>query len=114
MAINWEDLPDLILHVRKEYFDQIKSGPKTEEYRLIKPYWTQRLCGPPGGAAHYRYVRVFCGYPSKDHKEKQIVFAYDGYTTPTITHKEFGDLPVQVYAIRLIQKLRRDNPALSQ
>jgi ASC-1-like (ASCH) protein len=30
---------NLFLHVRKEYFDQIKSGEKKEEYRLIKPYW---------------------------------------------------------------------------
>ena len=34
-----------ILHlvVKKKWFDQIKSGEKTIEYREEKPYWTKRL-----------------------------------------------------------------------
>src|SRR5690625_6384572 len=33
----------LKLTVKKEWFDFIKSGEKTEEYREIKPYWVERL-----------------------------------------------------------------------
>ena len=35
----------LILHLtlNKQWFDMIESGIKTEEYRLIKDYWTSRL-----------------------------------------------------------------------
>ena len=33
----------LKLTVKKEWFDLIKSGEKTEEYREIKPYWVERL-----------------------------------------------------------------------
>ena len=33
----------LILPIKKEWFDKIKSGEKTEEYREIKPYWIKRL-----------------------------------------------------------------------
>lgn len=33
----------LILTVCKEWFDMIVSGEKTEEYRVIKPYWASRL-----------------------------------------------------------------------
>lgn len=33
----------LKLTVTKEFFDLIKSGEKSEEYREIKPYWVERL-----------------------------------------------------------------------
>lgn len=33
----------LKLTVKKEWFDLIKSGKKTEEYREIKPYWLVRF-----------------------------------------------------------------------
>ncbi len=33
----------LILPIKKKWFDMIKSGEKKEEYREIKPYWTNRF-----------------------------------------------------------------------
>lgn len=33
----------LNLVITKKWFDMIKSGEKTEEYREIKPYWVARL-----------------------------------------------------------------------
>ena len=33
----------LTLSVRKQWYDMIVSGEKTEEYREIKPYWMNRL-----------------------------------------------------------------------
>lgn len=33
----------LTLTVSKEWFSRILSGEKTEEYRVIKPYWVSRL-----------------------------------------------------------------------
>lgn len=33
----------LHLTLKKKWFDLIKQGKKTEEYREIKPYWTIRL-----------------------------------------------------------------------
>lgn len=33
----------LKLTLKKKWFDLIKSGLKTEEYRDIKPYWDKRL-----------------------------------------------------------------------
>lgn len=33
----------LKLTIKKDWFDKIKSGEKTEEYREIKPYWIDRL-----------------------------------------------------------------------
>lgn len=33
----------LYLTLKKQWFDLINSGIKTEEYREIKPYWIKRL-----------------------------------------------------------------------
>lgn len=33
----------LRLPVKTEYFNQIKAGNKTEEYREVKEYWRKRL-----------------------------------------------------------------------
>lgn len=33
----------LHLSLKKEFYNLIESGVKTEEYREIKPYWVQRL-----------------------------------------------------------------------
>ena len=34
----------LDLPLKKEWYEMIESGIKTEEYREIKPYWIKRLC----------------------------------------------------------------------
>lgn len=33
----------LTFNLKKEWFEKIKSGEKTHEYREIKPYWTRRI-----------------------------------------------------------------------
>lgn len=33
----------LDLPLKKEWYNMIESGVKTEEYRLVKPYWCKRL-----------------------------------------------------------------------
>lgn len=33
----------LTFNLKKQWFDKIKSGEKTHEYREVKPYWTRRL-----------------------------------------------------------------------
>ena len=33
----------LILPIKKQWFDMILTGEKREEYREIKPYYTQRF-----------------------------------------------------------------------
>lgn len=33
----------LTFNLKKQWFDKIKSGEKTHEYREVKPYWTNRL-----------------------------------------------------------------------
>lgn len=40
----------LIFPLKKQWYEKIKSGEKTVEYREVKPYWTRRiatnLCRP--------------------------------------------------------------------
>lgn len=33
----------LTFNLKKEWFNKIKSGEKTHEYREVKPYWDNRL-----------------------------------------------------------------------
>lgn len=44
MPIN-KALPDLVLPLKREYFEQIKRGEKPEDFRLCTPYWAKRLEG---------------------------------------------------------------------
>lgn len=85
---------NLTLHLKKEYFDQIASGEKVEEYRLVTPYWVRRLVG-----REYNNVVLLCGYPTRGDTSRQIVVPWRGYTRKTITHKHFGNMPVEVFAI---------------
>ena len=34
---------DMVLTLKKQWFDMIVSGEKAEEYREIKPYWEKRF-----------------------------------------------------------------------
>lgn len=59
----------LKLTVKKEWFDLIKSGEKTEEYREIKEYWNNRLTYREAPFVirekRYEYIEFKNGY-SKD------------------------------------------------
>lgn len=86
----------LMLPVKKEYFEQIKSGLKNEEYRLQNAYWFKRLKN-----RDYTNIVVTLGYPSIFDHERRLYFPYNGYVEKVITHPHFGDKPVSVYAIKL-------------
>lgn len=47
----------LHLTLKKKWFDMILSGEKTEEYREIKPYWTNRFY-----SKKYHYITFRNGY----------------------------------------------------
>lgn len=86
----------LQLAVNGEYFDAMKRGDKTEEYRLVNPYWGNRIFG----RAYDRLI-ITRGYPRKDDKTKRLEMNYDGYEIKTITHKHFGEHAVKVFAIKI-------------
>ena len=86
----------LHLSVKKEYFDQIKSKEKKWEYRLMKPYWSTRLIGKK-----FDLIRISNGYPKRTDNSKTIERPWKGYEMGSITHKEFGNVPTKVFAIRV-------------
>ncbi|MGL5350967.1 MAG: hypothetical protein ACRDA0_10465 [Cetobacterium sp.] len=86
----------LTLNLKREYFEQIKSGIKIEEYRLCTPYWQKRLENK-----NYDKVIIKLGYPKNSEIEKILKFKYLGYEIKTIKHKLFGNDLVKVYALKL-------------
>lgn len=86
----------LVLPVKGVYFDQIKAGTKTEEYRRVGQYWSKRLEYTTPDR-----VVITRGYPACDDAERRMVFPWRGFTVKTITHAHFGPEPVEVFAIKV-------------
>ena len=94
----------LQLAVKGEYFDAMKRGEKTEEYRLVNDYWRKRLVNmKESGQIGRKYDRLIItrGYPKKNETSKRIDIPYDGWTIKTIIHPHFGPEPVKVFAIKV-------------
>lgn len=89
-------MANLQLAVNGEYFDQMKSGEKTEEYRLVTTFWSKRIL-----ARKYDRLIITRGYPKRDDMSKRIDIPYQGYEVKVITHPHFGDKPVKVFAIKV-------------
>ena len=90
----------LTLHLKHEYYDQIKFGQKTEEYRLITPYWVKRLVG-----RRYDVIHIWRGYPPKTAIQLRLTRPWRGCAIKTIIHPHFGDDPVVVFAINVEEEL---------
>lgn len=84
----------LHLSLKAEYFNAIKAGTKTEEYRKATPYWRKRLEGRT-----YGRIELAMGYPAKDDQARRLARPWRGYSVKTITHPHFGPDPVTVFAI---------------
>lgn len=87
-------MSNLQIALNGEYFDEIVSGTKTEEFRLCTPYWAKRLEG-----RSYDRLIITRGYPPKEDASRRIDLPFRGFVRKTITHKHFGDKPVEVFAI---------------
>ncbi len=87
---------DLVLSLKREYFEDIKSGNKREEYRRCTPYWKKRLKNKD-----YKNIILTLGYPKREDTEKRLKRKWKKtpWTVKWITHKQFGPDPVCVFAI---------------
>lgn len=91
----------LIFPLKKEWYEKIKSGEKTVEYREVKPYWTSRLYNEIG--LFPEQTQIIKSIPCK------FRFGYTNrYMTATITKIEIIDgkgtdlhIDKPVYAIYL-------------
>lgn len=86
----------LRLPVKAEYFEQIKSGEKKEEYRLVSSYWCRRL-----QCKEFDEIVLTKGYPPKSSKSRHLKRPWRGCEMKFITHPHFGPEPVKVYAIKV-------------
>lgn len=87
---------NLTLNLKREYFEQIASGEKVEEFRLVTPYWQKRLEN-----REYEKVILCLGYPKCDDMSRRIIRKWQGIEKKTITHPHFGNVPVEVFAINV-------------
>ncbi|MCZ8434542.1 ASCH domain-containing protein [Achromobacter ruhlandii] len=87
---------DLHLALKGEYFDAIKAGTKAEEYRMVCPFWAMRIEG-----REFQRVILTRGYPRRTDWSRRLELPWRGYTVKTITHPHFGNVPIEVYAIRV-------------
>ena len=70
----------ITFNVKKVWFEKIKNGEKTHEYREVKDYWSKRLflfskisCSLTCVTlALHRECVFVCGYASKEDKEKRL------------------------------------------
>ena len=79
MRSNVLDLP-----LKKEWYNMIESGIKTEEYREVKPYWVKRLTVYKDGILPLSARNNFQEAQFKEFNT--VVFRY-GYTRRTMTYK---------------------------
>lgn len=86
----------LTLALNAIYFDQIKAGTKTEEFRLTTGYWSKRLVGRT-----YDRIILTKGYPAASDHERRLMLPWRGYSVKTITHPHFGPNPVEVFALKV-------------
>lgn len=86
----------LHLHLKGEFFEAIKAGTKTEEYRLRNEYWRKRL-----EDRAYDGILLLKGYPALSNPHTKLKRPWRGYEVKKITHPHFGPDPVEVYAIKV-------------
>ena len=101
----------LHLPLKKQWYEMIESGIKTEEYREIKPYWTRRFIGMNQPLFSFRY-----GYQQANFKGyTHVRFSY-GYTNRTMTFEikeitigkgnpEWGAPKEDVFIIKLGERI---------
>jgi len=93
-----------ILHLtlKKKWFDMIKSGVKTEEYREIKDYWVRRLCCFRGGKDHTEIDDFVSDL--NDH--------FNRYSSVRECFKEHGAFAVKYNKVRFKNGYSKDAPVI--
>jgi len=84
---------DLFLILKAEYFNKIKAGTKTSEFRLMTAYWLTRLT-----SKNWTHVTFQMGYASDAPRVRKKI---TGIEIVTIEHEFFGNQPVDVFEIKL-------------
>lgn len=83
----------LFIIINKQYFDEILSGTKKEEYRIVKPHWVNKIAGKK-----YSHIIFQNGYRRDS---QRLEAEYLGYEVRNIRHEFFGNDDVCVFALKL-------------
>jgi len=86
---------NLSLILTNHWFDQILSGRKKYEYRLVTPHWVKKLSGKS-----FQTITFSRGYTST-----KSVFKCGKIELTTIKHDFFGNDPVAVFQIEIKDKI---------
>lgn len=108
----------LTFNLKKEWFEKIKSGKKTHEYREVKLYWTRRIANifvdkdttfnflnnvrnyplfPINNKCEFVY-----GYASRDDKDKRLkariknISIINGKNTDLVVDKDVYDIEFEL------------------
>lgn len=65
----------LIFHLKKEWFNKIKSGEKTHEYRVCNKYWTTRITRIQKEFEERKQIIDM----TKQHPDKVVICFINGY-----------------------------------
>ena len=65
----------LTFNLKKEWFEKIKSGEKTHEYRVLNDYWNARINNFYNEQKYHQVCRFCSGYPSVDDTDR-ILYAH--------------------------------------
>lgn len=91
----------LRLNLKREYWEAIRDGTKNYEYRQANLYWMRRL-----SSNTYDEIHLCLGYPNRGETERILKRRWVA-SPPVIkiTHKHFGQRPVNVFAIDVSEAL---------
>ena len=98
----------LPFNLKKEWFEKIKSGEKTHEYRVATDYWFKRLL-----VIEERYGKLVfiikndfcvfcCGYPNKNDNSKRLkariknISVINGKNTDLAIDKKVFDIELEL------------------
>lgn len=90
----------LVLNLKREYWEAIRNGSKTVEYRLVSDYWRKRLDGKT-----FDSIELRLGYPRAGDESRIIGRKWRGLTVGAITHSLFGTDEVEVFQIDVSEPL---------
>jgi len=88
----------LFMTIKRQYFDEILSGKKKEEYRMVKSHWVDKLIGK-----EYTHIIFQNGY---NRNAPRLEAEYMGYEIRNILHDFFGNDEVTVFALKL-EKIKK-------
>ena len=86
-------------HLTKYWFDQIKNGSKTTEYRILTERLKKQLAKDALKPFGWSAIRFYCGYPKKNDFSKVLTASLY-----VVRYCRFYELPVDVREFFIKQK----------